>query len=467
MCAWGVAMAQGPHINFPMVPPPRAEAAAEAIARAQVRLTRATPVERALVTALATRHAAPPPEDRKPLDAAYAEAMRKVWKAHPRDADVGALFAEALMDLRPWDQWTREGEPQPGTEEVVATLEKVMKLSPRHPLALHLYIHAVEASAHPERADVAADRLRQLQPGLGHMVHMPSHVDVRRGRWHESIAADRAYREKSQRQDFYRVYMAHNHHMLTWSAMMTGQRELSVSTMREFIAAIPKEWAQENAGLIDGYYAMPAEVLVRFGRWDEVLAEPEPAEAFPLARALWRAARGVAYAAQGKTEEARAEQRAFTEARARVKPEAAFGNNPAGPLLDVAGHLLAGELLVREGKREEALAELRKGVEVEDTLRYDEPPDWVQPVRHTLGAALLQMDRAPEAEAVYRADLERLPNNVWSLHGLGLALRMQKKTQELKAVEAELAKQGRAADIKLTSSCLCLPVEPKAAAPGP
>ena len=201
MAHWGVALASGPHINFPHVPPPAAELAWKELALAQENVAHASAVENALIEALGHRYANPQPEDRTPLDQAYADAMRMVWKAHSDDPDVGALFAEAMMDLRPWDQWTPDGQPEPGTEEILATLDAVLKLNVNHPLANHLYIHAVEASPHPELADAAADRLRDLQPALGHSVHMPSHIDIRRGRWHEAvegnlkaIAADDHYR---------------------------------------------------------------------------------------------------------------------------------------------------------------------------------------------------------------------------------------------------------------------------------
>ncbi len=464
MAEWGVAIANGPHINFPALPPERARAAHEALARAVALSSGASEVERALIAALQKRHADPEPEDRKPLDEAYAGAMREVWRAHPHDADVGALFAEAMMDLRPWDLWTREGAPQPGTDEVVATLEAVLADSPQHPLANHLYIHAVEASPRPERADVAAERLRTLAPGLGHLVHMPTHIDVRTGRWDAAIASNRAaivadarYAAKRPRQGFYRLYMSHNRHMLTFAAMMTARSKLSVETIGEMVAAIPAEWARENAGIADGFLAMPYEVRMRFGRWDEILAEPEPPEQFPLSRALRRYARGVALAAKGDVAAAREEQAAFLRAKAAIAEDATFGNNSARTLASIAERVLDGEILFREGKRAEGIAELRRAVAIEDGLRYDEPPDWIQPVRHALGAALLKAGRPVEAEEVYREDLARLPENAWSLHGLARSLRVQKKDDEAKLVEARLARATREADVELTSSCMCLP----------
>jgi tetratricopeptide (TPR) repeat protein len=460
MAHWGVAIANGPHINNPAVDEAHAKAAWQALARA--RAAQSSGVERALIDALARRYADPQPADRKPLDTAYADAMRAVWKAHPTDADVGALFAEALMDLRPWDLWTADGKPQPETPEIVQTLERVMQLDAQHPLANHLYIHAVEASTDPGKADGAADRLRDLAPALGHLVHMPSHIDVRRGRWVEAatanekaIAADGKYREVVPQQGFYRLYMTHNRHMLAWSQIMRGQGQKAVATMRDAVNGIPPEWVKENAALIDGFIAMPLEVQMRFGQWDAVLAQAEYPEHLPLSRALRHAARGIALAATGKLKEARQEQVAFEEGRSAVKADATFGNNTASGILDVAQRLLEGEILIHEKRIDVGILALRDAVKAEDALRYDEPPDWIMPVRHALGAALLKAGRPADAEAVYREDLARLPENGWSLWGLRRSLELQKK--DARDVAARFEKTWKDADIKLSSSCLCLP----------
>ncbi len=463
MAFWGVAIANGPHINNPVVPEERAKAAWEALGRAKALAAGASPVERALIEALASRYALPQPEDRKPLEQAYADAMRRVWAAYPKDSDVGALFAESLADLRPWDLWTAAGTPQPGTQELVATLEAVLALAPRHPLGNHLLVHAVEASPHPERADGAADTLRDLQPGLGHMVHMPSHVDVRRGRWSEAITAnakameaDRRYTALSPDQGFYRLYMAHNHHMLTYAAMMTGQSALALRTIREMVADIPPEFFKANP-FADGFMAMPLEVLMRFGRWDEVLAEPAFPDFVPISVALQHYARAVAFAAKDQLADAGKEQASFLEARARVPKEAFFGNNTASDVLDVAESFMRGELLFRAGKIDEGLASLREAAAREDRLRYDEPPDWIQPVRHALGAALLQAGRFAEAETVFRQDLAKLPENGWGLYGLSRALQLQKKTAEAAAAEERFDAVWKQSDLRIKSACLCLP----------
>jgi tetratricopeptide (TPR) repeat protein len=464
MAWWGIALANGPHINNPVLPESRARAAWEALERARKLAVGGWKIEQALIDALAQRYADPPPTDRRSLDEAYAAAMRQVWRDYPGDADAGALFAESLMDLRPWDLWKPDGTAQPGTDEVVSTLETVLGKNPFHPLALHLYIHAVEASPHPEKADRAAERLRDLQPGLGHLVHMPSHIDVRRGRWKQAlesnakaIAADRVYREQVPSQGFYRVYMAHNHHMLAYAAMMRGQSRLAIDAINDMARGIPADWVRENAAIADGFTAMPLEVLVRFGRWQEILAAPEPPEFLPIARCMRRCARGIALAAMGQLEQARAEQQAFLAAKASLPEDAAFGNNQAADLMAVAELLLDGEILFRAGETDAGLASLRQAVQREDLLRYDEPPDWIHPVRHALGASLLNAGRAAEAEQVYREDLARLPNNGWSLFGLARSLRLQGKNEEAENYASRFQQVWADADITITSSCFCQP----------
>jgi tetratricopeptide (TPR) repeat protein len=462
MAYWGIAYAHGPHINNPAVSEERARAAWEALGKARAHVAGGTETEKSLVSALAARYSWPPPEDRAPLDVAYAEAMREVLRRHPEDADVGALAAEALMDVHPWDLWHPDGTPQPWTGEIVATLERILARSPRHPLAAHLYIHAVEASAEPGKADAAADTLRDLMPGVGHLVHMPSHIDVRRGRWREAIvantramAADHAYQARVPEQQFYRIYMAHNHHMRSFAAMMLGRSALALESVREMVAEMPADWLEQNALAADGWAAMPLEVLMRFGRWEQILAEPEPAPYLPLTRALRHYARGVAHAAQGELDAARAEQAAFERARPLVAEAAFFGNNPSRDLLGVAEAVLDGEILVRGGRTDEGLARLREAVAREDALAYDEPPDWIQPVRHALGAALLASGRHVEAEEVFRADLARLPGNGWSLFGMGRALRLQGRDGEAERYEADFRAAWAEADVRIDSPCLC------------
>ena len=467
MTHWGVALACGPHINSMAVPPPAAELAWKELGLAQKNAGNASPVERALIDALAKRYANPQPEDRSGLDRAYADAMREVWKKYPNDPDVGALFAEAMMNLRPWDQWTPDGKPQPGTDEIIGTLNAVLTLNSNHPLANHLYIHAVEASPNPERAMAAADRLRNLQPGLAHNVHMPSHIDIRTGQWLKAVDTNAKAVEADQRhrkifgtaKGFLNVYVAHNRHMLAYAAMMTGQRDLAMKHIRAMVAEMPADFVEENALQAEGNVAMPLEVMVRFGLWDEILAEPEKyTDKMWFTRAFHHAARAIAYAAKGDTVNARKAQSIFLE-RAKLVPEEDFvSNNSCEALLAVAIPMVEGEILIAEGKIDSGIEQLRTAIQKEDALKYDEPPGWLIPVRHSLGAVLMKQQRFADAEQVYRDDLARLPGNGWSLLGLAESLRAQKKNEEEAAkTKAQFEKVWAKADLTITTSCLCQP----------
>jgi len=467
MAHWGVALACGPHINLTVVPPPAAKLAWEELNLARKNAANASPVERALIEALGERYANPQPEDRSGLDRAYADAMREVWKKYPKDPDVGALFAEAMMNLRPWDQWTSDGKPQPGTDEILATLDAVLKLNPNHPLANHLYIHAVEASPNPERAIAAADRLRNLQPGLAHNVHMPSHIDIRTGQWLKAVDTNARAVEADQRyrkifgpaKGFLNVYIAHNRHMLAHAAMMTGQRDIALEHIRRMVAELPVDFLNENALQAEGFLAMPLEVMVRFGLWDEILTEPEKyTEKMWFTPAFHHAARAIAYAAKGETGSARKAQRVFME-RARLVPkEASTGNKSCETILGVVTPMVEGEILLAEGKTDSGIEKLRAAIKKEDALKYDEPPAWLIPVRHSLGAVLMKQQRFAEAEQVYRDDLARLPENGWSLFGLAESLRKQNKNaDEVAKTQAKFEKVWAKADLSINSSCLCQP----------
>ena len=467
MAHWGAALACGPHINSMAVPPPAAELAWKEVGLAQKNVGNASPVEKALIEALAKRYANPSPEDRSGLDRAYADAMREVWKKFPRDPDVGAFFAEAMMDLRPWDQWTPDGKAQPGTNEIIATLDAVLKINPNHPLANHLYIHAMEASPNPERAIAAADRLRDLQPGLAHNVHMPSHIDIRTGQWLKAVDTNAKAVEADQRYQtifgppggFLNVYIAHNRHMLAYAAMMTGQRELAMKHIRAMVAEIPADFLNENALQTEANVAMPLEVMVRFGLWDEILAEPEKySEKMWFTRAFHHAARAIAYAAKGDTVNARKAQSIFV-GRAKLVPKEDFvSNNSCEALLAVAVPMVEGEILIAEGKIDTGIEQLRAAIQQEDALKYDEPPGWLIPVRHSLGAVLMKQQRFGEAEQVYRDDLARLPENGWSLLGLAESLRKQNKSgDEVAQTQAKFKKIWAKADLTITTSCLCQP----------
>jgi tetratricopeptide (TPR) repeat protein len=466
MAHWGTALAAGPHINYPALPLAMADLAWKELTLAQ-QAAHALPVECALIDALSYRYANPEPQDRAALDRAYANAMRQVWKKYPKDPDVGALFAESMLDVRPWDQWTHEGQPKPGTDEIIATLDSVLRLNPEHPLANHLYIHALEASPYPERADKAANLLRHLQPGVAHMLHMPSHIDIRCGRWQEAIVANEKAVEADRRylKDFdnrpariMSIYAAHDQHMLAYAALMTGQSKLALQHIQQMVADLPPEFFKDNPWASESFAALPMEVMVRFGEWDDILAETDKyPDYIPFTRAFHYAARAVAFAAKGDTENARKAQAVFAERSRLVPKETAFGNNNAGSILPLVECMLEGEILVAESKLDNGLEQLRAAVKLEDALYYDEPPSWMIPIRHSIGATLMKAGRFAEAEQVYREDLHRVPENGWSLYGLAESLRKQGKASEASAAYTRFQKIWANADLKIRSSCLCQP----------
>jgi len=461
MAYWGIALVNGPHINFPMVPPDHAAKAWEALTMAKTLAKGVSPLEKALIDALSHRYSNPQPEDRSSLDQDYAYAMREVWKVYGENADVGTLFAESLMDLHPWDLWVN-GTPQPWTPEIVATLEQALKLNPKHPGANHYYIHAVEASPSPGRAVTAADKLVNLVPDSGHMVHMPSHIYARVGRWpdaaecnREAIRVDATYRALYPRPGFYAMYMMHNAHFLSFTAMMLGRQEEGIRAAREMVESVPQDFLSNYTAVADGFMVLVSEVLMRFGHWQEILDEPEPRADLYLARALWRFTRASALTALGRTEQARAEQAAFEQAVAQVPKDRTMGNNSATKILNIAAEMLAGEMAAKAGDYEQAIQRLRNAVKAEDQLVYDEPPGWIQPTRHTLGAVLLKAGKETEAETTYREELTRNPENGWSLMGLRDALQRQGKKDEAEAVNRRFKKAWAYADVTPPSTCYC------------
>lgn len=462
MAYWGIAMVNGPHINFPFVPEPRAETAYEALKRAENLARRAGSLEQALIQALSKRYALPQPEDRSQLDRAYAEEMAKVWREFPDNPDVGALYAEAEMNLHPWDLWKPNGEPQPWTPLIVATLEKVLEMNPDHPGANHYYIHAIEASRTPEKALATARRLEKLVPGSSHLVHMPSHIYARVGLWSdaaransEAMRVDAAYREAYPRPGFYALYMAHNTHFMAFTSMMRGRSEEAVRLAREMVATIPADFVRDYPGVVDGFTVFVPEVLMRFGKWEEILREPAPPQGLPLGRTKWHFTRATALTVLGRKQEAAAEREAFLKAASAVPEDAAFGNNSSRDLVEIAKLVLEGEMAAQDGNFSAAIPKLEDAVNREDQLRYDEPPDWIQPVRHTLGAVLLRAGQPKEAEAVYRADLERLPENGWALLGLSEALQQQGRGEESAAAKERFSRAWASADVQPKTTCYC------------
>ena len=458
MCYWGQAVVLGPNINVPMTPedePKAHELAQKAVAMK----SKASPKERAYIDAVAQRYTGKA-EDRAPRDRAYADAMRDLARRYPADLDAQTMFAEALMDLRPWNYWTGDGRPYPGTEELVATLEKVLARSPQHPGANHLYIHAVEATKSPERAEAAADRLGKLMPGAGHMVHMPSHIYQRVGRYADAVAANEAavkadedYISQCRAQGIYPLaYYPHNIHFIWYAATAEGRSQVAINAARKTASLVPDE-KLDALPLLGGFRVVPYYALARFGKWDEVLAEPAPADRHLFLKGVWHYSRGLAFLGKGQPADAKKE---LEEVR-RIAPDKAlnytlFSPNTAAAIFAPAPEVLAGELAARAKEYDKAVAHLARAVRLEDGLFYTEPEEWHFPARQALGAVLLEAGRAPEAETVYWDDLRRHADNGWSLYGLAQALRAQDKTAEADAVQARFDKAWHRADVKLSSS---------------
>lgn len=458
MAYWGQALVLGPNINAPMNPEDEPKAY-ELIQKALSLRTKASAREQAYIEALAKRYTGNA-ADRAAADRAYADAMREVARRFPDDLDAGALFAEAMMDLRPWNYWMRDNRPYPGTEEILATLQRIIARSPNHPGALHLWIHMMELPF-PERAEEAADRLLPLAPAAGHLVHMPSHIYVRVGRYADAaranelaIAADEDYITQCRAQGIYPVaYYPHNIHFLWFVETLRGRGEAAIAAARKVAGKMSPEMLRESP-FLQFFAVVPYQALVRFGRWEEMLQEPRPEFDGPLVVGMWHFARGMALSAKGRATEAAAE---LAEVRALAEdPEVQklmlWSPNSVGSVLAVGAEILAGEIAARDGDLDRAIAHLDRAVRFEDGLVYTEPPDWGLPARHVLGAVLLQAGRAAEAEVVYWEDLRRQPENGWALYGLMQALRGQNKADEAALIEARFRRAWSAADVQLTGS---------------
>lgn len=463
MAWWGIATANGPHINNPMVPLERDGFAREAVKRARTLAVGATPVEQALIEAQFTRWGDRPVEDRSQLDQAYATAMVTLAQRFPNDSDVITFAAEALMDLQPWDLWTRAGEPKGRTNEVLALLERALAVDPNNPLANHLYIHATEASPRPDLALDAADRLRNLVPDAGHLVHMPAHTYLRTGRLADASLAnelalevDRSYRDRFPRDGFYRVYMLHNSHFLAFSSMLEGRSEVAMRAAQRMLDDVTPEFLAVAGPLLDGYMPVVLHVLVRFGKWEEILEQPAFPDEFIVANGVRCYARGVALNVLGRAEEARAELDQLDVLIARID-ERTIGNNTAADVMRIPRLILAGEIAFTAGQRDEGLAMLAQATVFDDELRYDEPPDWMMPVRHPYGAMLLEAERWTDAERVFREDLAMFPENGWSLYGLARALRQQERIAEADVVADRFDAAWSRADVEIHAPCLCQP----------
>jgi len=463
ICFWGVALTVGPNYNVPMMAEPRAKVAFESLRQAMQLALHASPVERALIDALQARYPKPvalDPSNEGPVLTAYASAMRTVARQFPDDLDVQTMFAESLMNISAWKLWTLEGKASTGTDEIVATLESVLARDPQHPGANHYYVHALEASPHAATAVAAAERLRGMMPAAGHLEHMPAHIMQRVGRYEEAAeanrkgaAADRVYLSKTQPPDYYPMYVAHNFQFLGYATAMEGRRSETLDAMKEMRAAFPESAMLAMPGL-DWYGAEPYLAMVRFGMWDQLLAEPRPNPALKVMTGGYLFARATALAAKNRIAEARQTLEELDRLRAALPPDTAAGLNVAPDVLAVGATIAKARIALAEQHRDAGIAALTEAVVLEDRLAYDEPADWFFPVRHLLGAELLKAGRSADAEAVYREDLKRNPMNGWSLFGLAQALRSEKKAAEANKIDAQFNEAWKHADITLTASAM-------------
>lgn len=460
MAYWGHALVLGPNINAPMNPDDEPKAY-ELVQKALSLKSKATQREQDYIDALAKRYTGKA-ADRKAADAAYADAMRQLANKYADDLDAATMFAESLMDLRPWNYWTRDGRPYPGTEEIIAALDKVMAKNPKHPGALHYAIHVWEPTKTPERAEAAADALLPLAPAAGHLVHMPGHIYQRVGRYADvikanrmAIDADEDYITQCRAQGIYPLgYYPHNIHFLWFGATMAGQSQVAIEAAKKTASQIPHE-ALQNLPFLQGFLVVPYYAMVRFGKWDEILREPKPHYDSLFTRGVWHYARASAFTGKGQVAEAEKEldalKKIVSDSTLATLP-ASFSANTAADILTIAPEVVVGELAAKKGDFDTAIAHLAKAVRLQDALIYTEPDDWHYPVRHSLGAVLLQAGRAKEAESVYWEDLREHPENGWALFGLWQALKAQGKNDEAAAVEKRFGKAWANADVKLTAS---------------
>jgi tetratricopeptide (TPR) repeat protein len=490
MAHWGISYASGPNYNLPWHrydPVGRQmalSASYDAMQGALEHAGKASPVEQAMIKALPARY--PQREaidDMAPWDKAYTKEMRKVFEAYPDDLEVRTVFAEAIMNETPWQMWDlKSGKvaENAGTEECAALLEHALNKIPaawNHPGLLHLYVHLMEMSPFPQRALRAGDRLRQIVPDSGHLIHMPTHIDVLCGHYNDvlvynqkALAQDRKFLAYSSDPGVYLIYVIHNFHFAIYGAMFLGQYTHAIGTAEELIATIPEAvlriQSPPMADFLEGYLTMKQHVLVRFGKWREIIAQklPEDRELYCSNVAMLHYAKAVAHSALGNVAEAEAEKVLFLAAKTRVPESRRVHNNTVVDLLGVAEEMLNGELEYRKGNYETAFAHLRKSVELDDALPYDEPWGWMQPTRHALGALLLEQGHITEAEAVYRSDLGldgklsracQHPDNLWSLHGLHESLTRRGEKVEAALIKQRLDLAMARAEVPIKASCFC------------
>ena len=462
MCYWGLALVQGPNINAPMDPTSLSEVF-EATRTALEKSENAQNWEKALIEALQFRYPDSTTTERAELDAHYAKAMSEVYQEYPDHQDIATLYGEALMDLHPWDLYEHDGTPKEWTPEIVSVLEAILNKWPENPGANHLYIHAVEASKSPQRANGAADRLRDLVPAAGHLVHMPSHVYIRTGQYHEgSIAnqkameADSMYISNCNAQGLVPImYYPHNIHFLAATAALEGRGDISINAAVQLASKVDKELMKDpDFPFLQHFFAIPYYILVKFAEWDRILEMP--LEDVPYPKAILHYARGMAYVNQGQMDKAKIELSNIQQIRAdsTLNEMIIWDLNKVTDLVDISMRVLEAEINAKQGNHEQAIVILKEAIAIEDQLNYMEPPDWFFSVRHTLGQVLLQAARFEEAEAVYLEDLENLPDNGWALQGLYLSLVNQQKVSEAQQVKTRFDQAWQYANIKLEGSVI-------------
>jgi tetratricopeptide (TPR) repeat protein len=459
MAYWGQAFALGPNINAPMDAENEPKAL-ELVRKAASLKANATPRERAYITALSARYTGKP-EDRQAADRAFADAMRALVQQFPNDLDARTLYAESLMDTRPWNYWTRDGQPYDETREIEGSLKHVLGKHRNHPGALHLWIHLWEATDTPERAETEADRLLPLMPGAGHIVHMPAHIYQRVGRFQDVIdsnikaaQADEDYIAQCRAQGIYPLgYYPHNLHFIWMGATATGQAALAMEAAGRIVKAIPHE-ALNNVPILQGFVVVPYWTMVRFEKWNEILADKGPMHDTPFTRGVWHYARAMAFIGKDQLPEAERELETLRTAVAdpSLNGQVTFSNNSGTAILRIAPEVAAGLIAAKKKDWDAATLHLDRAIRYEDTLIYQEPHDWHAPVRNTLGNVLLAAGRADEAEAVFWEDLKKFPENGWSLRGLMNALKAQGKNEEAARIEARFNKAWAKSDFKRTST---------------
>ena len=460
MAYWGWALVLGPNLNVPMQDYVVASTW-EAMQRALALKGKVSQREADYIDALAVRYSADPEADRGALDAAYAASMARLSAKYPDDLTAATLYAAAIMNTNPWDYWYKDGTPKPHTEVLLAVLDSVLTRSPDQAAANHYYIHAVEAYR-PELGESAADRLYPLMPGAGHLVHMPSHIYMRVGRYQESwdvnaqaALADENYISQCNAQGVVPLgYYPHNIHFQVWSAMFLGNRSKAMQAARKIDAKMPQRMKDDPFGLGESFRSQPMFTMVRFGLWDEALAEPEPKNRPPFMQGIWHYGRGMAFVHTGKARKAKKELRALQLQRKAVDSEPGYvvGFAAASSLIAIAQNVLAAEIDASKGRFDEALLKLDQAVRLEDSLLYNEPPDWFLPVRHIQAAVLLEAGRPAEAEVVYWEDLRRNPGNGYSLFGLRQALLAQGDETTAAEMKRRFDKAWAGADVSLSSS---------------